>query len=173
VRLIQRNIELIRYIKFSDELLLFELVNSNNSPLITSEKNGTSIDKTKVSPGSTRKQKTAEQNLEESSQELKSLFEMLQDYCLALGQDVSYKIGLDQFIFKRFKNFVCAEVHPRDNELVLYLKINPEMVNIEAGFTRDMRNINHWGTGNLEVRIRDEDQLEKAKLLIQDSYEAS
>ena len=41
---------------------------------------------------------------------------------------------------------------------------------MEEGFSRDVRNIGHWGTGDLEVRIGSMEDFEKAKHLIINSY---
>ena len=41
------------------------------------------------------------------------------------------------------------------------------------GFTRDVRKIGHFGTGDLEIRISSDEDLEKAKPLLLESYEAS
>lgn len=57
--------------------------------------------------------------------------------------------------------------------MALFLHLDPTTVALEAGFTRDMRNINHWGTGNLEVKIRDAAALERAKGLVQRAYQES
>jgi predicted transport protein len=46
-------------------------------------------------------------------------------------------------------------------------------VEIEDGFTRDVRKVGHFGTGDLEVTIRSHADLERAKPLIAQSYEAS
>ena len=104
---------------------------------------------------------------------MKDLYKILKDYCTQLGVDVTEKFGKQQVVFKRFKNFACIEVHPRDHELVVYVKGDPDSVSIENGFTRDMRGIGHWGTGDLEIRIRERAQLEKANELIQRSYDIS
>jgi predicted transport protein len=173
VRQISRNIQLVRYLKYDNDLLLFELVNATSgqapaTPKICEDSQG----KTKKTTG-VRKMKTAVENLEAASGEIRELFSALKDYVLSLGQDISYKEGLDQFVFKRFRNFACVEVHPRDSEILIYLKIDPSTVVMESGFSRDMRKIGHWGTGDLELRIRNEEQLEKVKPLIMQSYEAS
>ncbi|MEV7121231.1 hypothetical protein AB0O12_22545 [Kitasatospora griseola] len=51
--------------------------------------------------------------------------------------------------------------------ILLYLRLDPDTVELEDGFTRDMRKINHNGTGDLEVRIASAQDLEKAAPLIQ------
>ena len=60
--------------------------------------------------------------------------------------------------FKRLKNFVCIE--NKKDKLLLYAKLNPDMVQLEAGFSRDVRKIGHQGTGGLEWMIRDDADLE-------------
>lgn len=172
VRQINRNIQLVRYIKYDNQLLLFELINATSNQTLLPNKDEQDS-KCKAKQSGSRKTKTACENLDTATNEIKELFSTLKEYALNLGQDVTFKVGLDQFVFKRFRNFLCAEVHPRDSEIIFYLKIDPTMVSLETGFTRDMRNIGHWGTGDLEVRIHNEEQLEKAKPLILQSYEVS
>jgi len=41
------------------------------------------------------------------------------------------------------------------------------------GFTRDVRTIGHFGTGDLEISIKSADDLEKAKPMLVRSYEVS
>ena len=174
IKQINRNIELIRYIKYGEDFLLFELVNKTTVKSMTGPmlmRVGTEPKPSSVSVKNGYK--TAEQYLEQSSQELKDLFAALKEYCLSLGDDVSLKTGKNQFVFKRYSNFVCIEAHPRDQELVFYLKVDPSTVTPKGGLTRDMRATGHWGTGDLEVRVRDMDRLEEVKPLIQISYENS
>jgi len=58
----------------------------------------------------------------------------------------------------------------RKEKLMLYLRLSPDAVQLESGFSRDVRNIGHWGTGDLELTIRDDKDLEKAKPLLIRSY---
>ena len=57
--------------------------------------------------------------------------------------------------------------------LVVYLKVDPDTITMESGFSRDVRKIGHYGTGDVELTIRTREDLEKAKPLIQKSYDAS
>jgi predicted transport protein len=61
----------------------------------------------------------------------------------------------------------------RDPSIRLYLHLDPETVQLEDGFIADMRNKGHWGTGDLEVVVRNLDSLEKAKPLIVRSFNQS
>lgn len=77
------------------------------------------------------------------------------------------------FAFKRIKNFACVEIRPQNNAFVIYAKVNPESVSLEAGFLRDVRHIGHFGTGDLEITISSDEALERAKPFLVQSYEAS
>jgi predicted transport protein len=51
--------------------------------------------------------------------------------------------------------------------------LNPDNHELEKGFTRDVRKVGHYGTGDLEVTIRSQADLERAESLIMKSYERS
>jgi predicted transport protein len=51
-----------------------------------------------------------------------------------------------------------------------YLHLNPEACPNIDGFTRDVREINHWGTGNLELTVRTADDVEREKPFIEKAY---
>jgi predicted transport protein len=86
---------------------------------------------------------------------------------------VSKKTLKNYFAFRRLKNFACVEVHPQTRNVLVYLKVDPGSVTLEDGFSRDVRSIGHFGTGDLELRLRDSSGFEKAQPLIQRSYEGS
>jgi len=92
---------------------------------------------------------------------------------LALGDDIQLSAMKNYFAFKRIKNFACVEVHTQSYKLLVYVKVNPDSISLENSFTRDVRTIGHFGTGDLEITIKSEDDLEKAKPLLVKSYEAS
>ena len=104
---------------------------------------------------------------------LQDLFQALRSHLLALGDDVQEKILKYYVAFKRLRNFACVEVHPAREVVTVYLKVSPETVQLEQGFSRDVRHVGHYGTGDLELTIRTFEDFERAKPLLQASYEAS
>lgn len=165
VQQINRNIELIRYRRYGDELLLLELVNAVTAHPIT-ETQLQSTPKKNV-------YKSVSEYLEQSPAHLQDLFAELEAYLVALGDDVQKKVLKLYFAYKRIKNFACVEVHPQSEELLVFVKVDPDSIELEDGFTRDVRKIGHFGTGDLEIRIKSRDDLERAKPLLVESYEAS
>ena len=167
VQQIDRNIDLVRYRSYDDNFLVLELVNSVTS---------TTTPVSKTVPGGSPTPavyKTATEYLNQASSELKALYEELRQHLLGLGEDVQEKTLKHYFAYKRIKNFVTVEVYTRDEKLILDLKIDPDSVELEEGFTRDVRQIGHLGTGDLEVSVGSTDDLDRAKPLIARSYEAS
>lgn len=49
--------------------------------------------------------------------------------------------------------------------------VAPNEIVLEPGFTRDVSNVGHYGTGDLEIRIATLADLERAKPLIARSYQ--
>lgn len=157
VQQMNRNIELIRYRKFGDGLLLFELVNAVSGqagPI----KGG---------------YKTISSTLEELKGPLRDLYEELRAYLLALGDDVQEKKLKYYVAFKRIKNFASVEIHPGKGALTVFVKLSPKKIKMESGFTRDVSKIGHYGTGDLEITLRSRKDFENAKPLFLKSYEIS
>src|SRR5690606_35233509 len=148
-----RNIELIRYRKFGNDLLLLELLTSVSVTPVTA-----TIGATKAN-----KYKTVSEMMVDASSELTNLYADVENFLLGLGDDVTKKILRFYFVFRRIKNFACVEVKTTLNVVRLYLKIDPGTVDLEEGFTRDVREIGHFGTGDLEVTLKSHDDLERAK----------
>ncbi len=160
IQQIKRNIELIRYKKY-DNLMLLELVNSVSDDNEENEK----PKKTKY------KYPTAIELLNKSNSQTKDIFESIKSFLTALGDDVVMKELKKYIAFRKIKNFAAIEVHPQNNSIIIYVKLDPASIKLEKGFTRDVRKIGHWGTGDLEIRINNQDDFEKAKLLLIKSYE--
>lgn len=163
VQQIDRNIELIRYRRYGNELLLLELVNASYG----------SVEETAETPKTSSRTSgsTVTEKLAKASTEVKDRFESLKAFAQALGDDVEIKTLKNYFAFKRIKNFASIEVHPQTSKIVVFAKSDFKNVHLEESFTRDVRNIGHFGTGDLEITIGSDDELERAKPLIVRSYE--
>ncbi|MGV1098579.1 DUF5655 domain-containing protein [Thiovibrio sp. JS02] len=166
VQQINRNIELIRYRRYGDDLLLLELVNATTAVVAVS-------DVQKPDKQGKNQYKTVTEYLAQAKQEQKDLYEEIKAYLLAMGDDVQFKALKFYFAFKRIKNFACVEVHPGTGKILIFVKVDPESIELEKGFTRDVSNVGHFGTGDLEISIGSMNDFEKAKPLLLKSYEAS
>ena len=166
VQQINRNIELLRYLRFGDEFLLLELVNAVQA---TSPAGDEPVDVN----GKTKDHKTVTDQLEQADQTLRDVFESVKSACMSFGDDVQCKTLKRYIAFKRIKNFVSVDVRANVKVVLVFVKVDPATVDLIDGFTRDVSDIGHHGTGDLEITLRSQADLEKALPLFEKSYEVS
>jgi predicted transport protein len=166
VNQMNRNIELIRYVRFDNDLLLLDLLTATAQTSPASQL-------TSGNGSSASKSKTVLEFIADADSDIQELWSSIQAYLLALGDDVQERHLKFYIAFKRIKNFACIQVHPQDRRIRAHLKVNPDEVELEHGFTRDVRNVGHYGTGDLEVTISTLADFERAKPLFERSYDAS
>ncbi|MBV6322145.1 DUF5655 domain-containing protein [Duganella violaceipulchra] len=171
VQQIPRNIELIRYKLFGDDLMLLELVNSQSVPdtmVVKPSPTGvppTEQDAPKPPAG---KDKSLAEQLVAATPEIRALYEQTTSLLLSLGDDVQQKALKLYTAFRRLKNFACVIVYP--NRLLITLKLDPNTVAFEEGFSRDVSQVGHWGTGDVELCLLGPADLKRAQALLERSY---
>ena len=145
VKQINRNIELLRYRKFGDELLMIEQVHSTRVAKPAVRPHATTAKEEAVT--SSGKDPYLSQQISyriaNAPPELRDLYEAVSAYLVGLGDDVQVKETKFYIAFKRIKNFACLEVYPQAKVVTCFLKLNPDTVALEADFTRDMRQHPH------------------------------
>lgn len=157
--LMPNNIDLLRYRRFGENHLLIERITTSDS----SEGSSNNESKPKVS-----RDKPFAQWLEEAPPSIKDVYEILRQTILGLGDDISEKQTKRYVAFKRIRNF--ATVTSGRAVLNLYLRVNPKQIELGDGL-RDVSNIGHWGTGDLEVEIKTQEDIKKHLPFIQRAYE--
>ena len=175
VQQIGRNIELIRYRKFGEELLLLEQASVYSSQ----ERRSTS---TKVAQPSKQDapvvatvakavgpDKSYADLVPTLSATLTELLATIEDYIFSLGDDVQRKELRLYVAFKRLKNF--ATIVLQKNRLLLYLHLNPKQCGQLPPNARDVSDIGHWGTGDLEIALANQADFDAVKPLITMAYE--
>jgi predicted transport protein len=162
VKQMGRNIELLRYRLFGDEFISLDLV----------YRTGVDSGSGRRPTGKTRgTDKPAAKWLKDMSPALRALYDELHANILALGDDVDVKKLKFYVAFRRIRNFVCIAF--KKDVLMLYVKLDPKTVRMEAGFSRDVSSIGHWGTGDVELKVGNQDDLLKALPLVRRSYDES
>ena len=159
IKQMNRNISLIRYKKFGNDLLMFEQINENIAAAIS---------ETEPSSKNKSSDKTFEEQIANADDSIKILYQDLSNYILSLGNDISETHLKLYSAFKKIKNI--ATVVALKKKLILNLPIDVSTVSFEDGFSRDVTNIAHWGCGAVELHIKNAADLEKAKPLIDRAY---
>lgn len=161
VNQMQRNIKLVRYRKFGDDLIALEYLNAPQVQPIAD-------DIVTTSKKSNWKEKDFKQYLSEVSEKRKNLFYSIREYILSLGDDITENQLKLYVAFKKAKNVVCVEVY--HSSILLHLKLNPDTVELVPGFIEDVRNKGHWGTGDLRIIVKSTEDFEKAQYLVDRAY---
>ena len=164
VNQMQRNIKLVKYRKFDEDLIALELLNAPQVKPITDDNNSVS--------NINKKQKSIKdfsQSLADADEKIKNLYATVQNYIMAQGDNITENQLKRYVAYKKIKNFLCVVVY--QSSVVLYLNINPDDVKLIPNCVEDVRNKGHWGTGDLRVFLKNIDDFEKYKYLIDKSYE--
>lgn len=154
----KRPIELIQYRVFEDNLFALDI--------LTAAEESKAQDKT-----TTNKNYSVDKHQKSGTDKTRELFNELRDFTLELADDVVESPRKNYIAYRVIRNFLCLEIHKK--HLLLYLRLNPTDVDLENTIVRDMRDIGHFGTGDLEVRVESKDDIELAKSLIEEAYDNS
>ena len=150
VRQMNRNIDLIRYKKFEGDLLVLEQLT-------------TTVTTSAAAPNA-------------SGESAKSKYTTVTEhmaYLTAQGDDVTVKTTDYYIAFRRMRNFVTVEFRLQLGKLLVYAKVDPESVTLEKGFSRNVKGVGHFGSGDLELTIASSADFEKAKSLLDRAYSES
>ncbi|MFB7171904.1 DUF5655 domain-containing protein [Streptomyces sp. NPDC056254] len=158
VREIRRSIDLVRYRYFGNELLALE-------PVASVVADG-------AARGERRQQRAVSSPaVRTEAGGVSQLRAALEEVLLGFGDDVSCVDRKQYRAYRRLRNFACVS-HAHQQEVVVTLRISPKDVELVPGFTRDISQVGHHGTGDVELRLRTEQHLRRAEPLLRMSYDA-
>ncbi|MFL5813750.1 MAG: DUF5655 domain-containing protein, partial [Bdellovibrionia bacterium] len=177
VQMMGASIELWQYRKFENgSLYLEEVFRRTGSPADNSlDKNGM---KNPVMVEAGRKAAetrangiySVEEHFENVDDNVKELSQSLREFIMNLGDSVEEAPKKLYIAYKLTQNFVCMEMQKK--KIVLYLKIDiGEETFIMPANGRDVSNIGHFGTGDLEIVVRSQNDFEEAKRYIKLAFE--
>ncbi|MFF3084132.1 DUF5655 domain-containing protein [Streptomyces nojiriensis] len=157
VREIRRTIDLVRYSYFGTGLLALEPVAKATAG---------------AQERSEQRRRRPSTSVGMREDPIAGLRSALDELLQGLGDDVSSVDRKQYRAYRRLRNFACVS-HAHQQEVVVTLRLDPKDVDLVGGFTRDVSQIGHHGTGDVEVRLRAEGDLSRAEPLLRMSYEAA
>ncbi|MFJ2843574.1 DUF5655 domain-containing protein [Streptomyces griseofuscus] len=153
----RRSIDLVRYRYFGSDLIGLETVAS-----VTGHTSTRRLRRRAAGTSPARNRGWA----------LPELAEAVDEALLGLGDGVTRVQRKQYAAYQRLRNFACV-CPPQQTKLLVYLKADPKSVDLVPGFTRDVTEVGHHGTGDLELQLRTERDLERAQDLFRLSYAAA
>lgn len=111
---------------------------------------------------------TEDEHLTSALEEIKELYKKFKAAILNIADDITLKptkwyIG---FIAKRN----VTDIHIQKRALKIWINLNKNELDDPKGLTRDVSNIGHWGNGDYELQVSNDDNLEYIISLIKQSY---
>ena len=174
VRTMGANIELWQYKLYNTNTLYLEEIFRKSSSIMSSEIDPKGKNPIMVQAGkkAAKTRQTGsyifEEHLNTCDEKIKKILNELRDYILNINETVKETPLKFYVAYKVSQNFVCIEA--KKNKLILFVKLNPKDINIPNN-GRDVSNIGHYGTGDLELTINNLEEMEKSKEYIKSAFE--
>ena len=113
---------------------------------------------------------TFDQHVKGKPQGIRELALAVNDFVTGLDDSIQVVPKKFYVAYKASQNIVCLET--KQKKLVLFLKLDPKRSAGPKGLSRDVSQVGHYGTGDLEITIASQSDLDLAKPFIKKAYEA-
>ena len=170
VEILPIKIELLRYIIYDDDILLFES-ESQKTVKISTSKIFEKGKKEKETEPKLQKDFTVDVHLQIASKEIKDIFMQLKEMITSLDDSITEEAKAKYIAYKLTTNFVDIVI--QKNAIKAFLNVPSGKLNDSFGIARDLTKpkvIGHWGNGDYEVLIKSKEELLKLFELIKQSY---
>lgn len=175
VQMMEANIELWTYRRFANNTLFLEEVLQKSYGAEGSEAPASGKNPVMVAAGRkaaiTRAQGgwTFEGHLDGKPEKIREIALAVQEYVRGLDPGIEESPKKLYVAYRTSQNLVCMEV--QKSKVTLFLKLRPSEVRLQDGLLRDVSDIGHFGTGDVEATLNSLADLEAIKPLIQKAYE--
>lgn len=173
VQMMGSNIELWQYKIYENDIISLEEVfrKSNSQSSNTVESNGKNPVMVAAGKKAAETRKNATYTIDGHKEKLNNglleLFEEIREYIVNIDNSIEETPKRHYIAYKTSQNFTCIEVQKK--KLMLFLKLNPEEIKDLPKQARDVRKIGHFGTGDLEITIKNIEDFNDTKYLINEA----
>jgi len=166
VNQMQKNILLYRYKKYGDELLLLEGVNTPLQPIKVSHHSTVDAKSEWI-----REDTDVYNRYMKAPPQRQAVFDEVKAFALSLSDEIK-EVYLKHYVaFRVTRNFMTVQIS--QSKVLIYLSLDVEEYQdiLAEEQIRNVREIGHYGTGDLEVELYSLEDFERYKYLIQEAYE--
>ena len=171
VQVMGANLELWTYRLFKDNSLYLEEV--FHKSIATSPSNSRAGSSLTAGQKAALSRKTGsytvEQHFKNKPVLIKELAQSIQEFLLGLDPAVEEVPKKFYIVYKISQNIASMEV--KKSKVLLFVKLDPKKVDAPEKLARDVTNIGHVGTGNLELSVKSQSDLELVKPLLEPAYQ--
>ena len=112
---------------------------------------------------------TVAQHFSNKPEKIRELAEAVQEFVMGLDSTIEEVPKKKYIAYRVTQNIVCMEIQQR--KILLFVKLNPSKHAGPKGISRDVSNIGHYGTGDLEITLKSLQDFEQAKPSLKLAYE--
>ncbi|MCK4608086.1 MAG: hypothetical protein KAT71_01280 [Gammaproteobacteria bacterium] len=173
-QMIRANIELWKYRYYENGVLFLEEVHIKSlaTPSILNESNNKNPIMVEAGKKAAITRATGVYNFDQHYEKIenrkKILVSSLREYILSLDESVEEVPKKRYIAYKLSQNFTCMEI--KKTKIMLWLKIDIATLNNIPTNCRDMRNTGHLGTGDFQMSLTTEEDVEVAKNFIVQAF---
>lgn len=112
---------------------------------------------------------TEEDHFSNSSEEIIDLYNKIREFILSLNDSITIKAKKLEIGFLH-NNKIMVDIHLQKRALKLWLNTKIGTIDDSRNISKDMSNTGHWGNGDYEIQIADDEELEYIFSLIKQVY---
>ncbi len=173
VQVMGANIELWKYRRFTNDSLyleeVFHATKLTTSSALVSEKNPIMVEAgKKAAQVRATATYTFEEHLDGKSKQIQELIYTIREFITGLDSSIEEVPKKFYIAYKASQNIVCLEA--KNKNVKLFLKLRPSDISEPSVNFRDVTDIGHYGTGDVEFIISTVSEFEKVKKYIEMAY---
>lgn len=112
---------------------------------------------------------TEEQHLNNSSEEIVELYERIKEFVLSLDENINIKVTKDYIGFV-FNNKKIVDTLLLKKSMKIWINAKWGVLEDSKNISRNVSNIGHWGNGDYEIQISNDEDIEYIFSLIKQVY---
>ena len=171
VNRIGANIQLWTYRRYGDDFLFLESIYATTSQKVSKKEKAIAVEEASDDSGEIEEIiYTLDDHLKGKSEDVKILFDALKERIFALNadDDILEKPNKIYISYKHGKNF--CEVRPQSKEIKIWLDISFNELDDPKKLSRDVSQVGHYGTGEVETKLGHLSELDDVMNLVEQSY---
>ena len=98
------------------------------------------------------------------SDETRELYYKFKDAVLNLADDIQVIVNKQYIAFRKGVNILCVVIQKK--QIRMWIGVKAGMLDDAKGIAKDVSNVGHWGTGDYEVAVTDDKDLEYIMSLV-------
>ena len=178
VRMMGANIELYEYKLYENQTFTLEEVFQKNASMMELGKSRSIKQAGRTNSANATSTQAVEEevpvytlagHLDKKPEHIRQLVETIRESILSLDESIDEVPKKMYVAYKVTKNFVTMEVQQK--KIYLYFRLSPKQLGELPKNARDVTNIGHFGTGDLEYTIRTEADVDEALKLVKKAFE--